>query len=1012
MLPTIMPKKSRVFHFAGRLACLCAVALSAAAGPAPEMDPAFIVDSWTAENGPGKGPPDNEIISVIQTLDGYLWLGTLHGLARFDGVNFTCFNKNNTPGLNSDRIVHLFEDSRTNLWVGTDAGDILIVNQGRIQALNLGHATHEKRLVSAAEDSAGAVWLYTADAQLMRYRNGNIDALSLNFQTPPITRMIAIEKPGELWIADVGGMHALQAEHFQPKAVVIDQSLPAARLDFILPSPSGGIWCLKDGRVLKIHGAGRQTDFGAYPWGNSAIKAACEDAEGHLIVGTLGSGIYWYDESHGYEHISKREGLSSDLILSLWLDREGNLWAGTDGDGLNRVKRKEFSTSANLHPWVAQSISADGHDGLWAAFNAHGMSYWTTNSVQAFGIGQASNAWSVLVDTQRRVWGGTLGEGLFRLQDNRFQPAPDTAILGPQIFALFEGHDGQIWAGTRNGLARFDGQNWKLFTTRDGLADNAVRAIAEDAGGTIWAGTENGGLASFKGGKFVSFRAGADGPPGDDISCLYPETNGVLWVGTAGHGLARLENGKWTRFASTNGLASDNISYITGDDAGFLWIGSVAGLMRVSRQSLDNFAAGVTNVISCRTYGKADGLPTRECSAGSQPATGRTPDGRLWFATTKGVVSVLPAQLKTNLQPPLVKIESVRVEGRQQITNRLVSSWPQSVTIPPGGEELEIQYTALNFSAPDQVRFKCWLQGHEARPTDVGAERIARYPKLPPGRYTFHVQACNEDNVWSGPDGAVLTILVQPQFWQTAWFRLGGILFLLGIVAASVRYVSTQKLRRQLQAHRQREALEHERARIARDLHDQIGANLTQVALLGEMAEADKDAPAEVEQHAQQISQTARETTRGLDEIVWAVNPANDTLDGLVNYAGKYAQEYLALAGVRCRADLPAQLPAILIAPEVRHNVFLAFKEAVHNVVKHAQATEARIRLRLEPEQLILEVEDNGRGVPHLDSKPNRNGLRNMKKRMEDIHGGFSIGPAPERGTIVRLTAPVKLNHG
>jgi signal transduction histidine kinase len=250
-------------------------------------------------------------------------------------------------------------------------------------------------------------------------------------------------------------------------------------------------------------------------------------------------------------------------------------------------------------------------------------------------------------------------------------------------------------------------------------------------------------------------------------------------------------------------------------------------------------------------------------------------------------------------------------------------------------------------------------------------------------------------------------VVVQPQFWQTGWFRAAAIVFILGMVAAIVRYLSTQKLHRQLQSLQHREALEHERARIARDLHDQLGANLTQVALLGEMAEADKDAPAEVESHAQQISLTARETTRSLDEIVWAVNPANDTLDGLVNYAGKYAQEYLALAGLRCRADLPAQLPAISIPPEVRHNVFLAFKETVHNVVKHAQATEARIRLRLEPGQFILEIEDNGRGTGNQPAPQNRNGLRNMKKRMEDIHGEFSISSGANGGTIVQLKIPI-----
>jgi signal transduction histidine kinase len=597
---------------------------------------------------------------------------------------------------------------------------------------------------------------------------------------------------------------------------------------------------------------------------------------------------------------------------------------------------------------------------------------------------------------------------LFQLQAGHFQPAPGAGILGPKIFALFEGRDGQLWAGTQNGLGNFDGQKWRLLTTRDGLSENTVRAVAEDGGGNLWVGTESRGLNFFKVGKFTAERQGENSLPGDDISCLYADQDGVLWVGTSGHGLARLQNGSWTRYATTSGLASDSISYLIEDDAGYLWIGSNAGLMRVPKKSLNDFANGKTNVISCRTYGKADGLPTRECSAGSQPAACRTPDGKLWFPTIKGLAFVNPADLKPHFQPPSVMIESVLVDGREQKTNQLDSAWQSSVTIPPGGEELEIYYTALNFSAPELVRFKCWLEGHETSWSEAGDERVARYPKLPPGDYRFHVEACNEDNIWSGPDAAVVSIIVQPQFWQTGWFRLAGVVFILGIVAAIVRYLSTQKLQRQLQSLQQRETLEKERARIARDLHDQLGANLTQVALLGEMAEADKDSPAEIESHAQQISQTARETTRSLDEIVWAVNPANDTLDGLVNYAGKYAQEYLALAGLRCRAELPAQLPAISIPPEVRHNVFLAFKEAVHNVVKHAQATEARIRLRLEPGKFILEIEDNGRGAGNQTAPQNRNGLRNMKKRMEDIHGEFWIGAAPERGTIARLTVPVK----
>jgi signal transduction histidine kinase len=266
--------------------------------------------------------------------------------------------------------------------------------------------------------------------------------------------------------------------------------------------------------------------------------------------------------------------------------------------------------------------------------------------------------------------------------------------------------------------------------------------------------------------------------------------------------------------------------------------------------------------------------------------------------------------------------------------------------------------------------------------------------------------ACNEDGNWNN-NGATMDVFVLPQFWQTRTFQFAVSLLVLALIVGIVRYVSTQKLHRQVQSLKQREALERERARIARDLHDQLGANLTQVALLGEMAEADKDLPAEVESHTRQISQTARETTRSLDEIVWAINPSNDTLEGLANYVCKYAQEYLALANLPCRVDVPAQLPAAAIPPEVRHNVFLAFKEAVHNVIKHAQASEVWIRLRLRPGHFTVQVQDNGRGLGGRQAD-HRNGLRNMKKRMDDIGGDFSVSSGANGGTLVELTVPLK----
>jgi signal transduction histidine kinase len=341
-------------------------------------------------------------------------------------------------------------------------------------------------------------------------------------------------------------------------------------------------------------------------------------------------------------------------------------------------------------------------------------------------------------------------------------------------------------------------------------------------------------------------------------------------------------------------------------------------------------------------------------------------------------------------------------------TNHLRAPPLQQVVIPPGKGGLEIHYTSLNLAAADRARFRFWMENHEGDWTPPNDKRVAYYGKLPPGRYRFHVTACNEDGAWSEP-GASLAVTVLPPFWQTWWFLTATGLGLLGFVVGSVHYVSTQKLQRQLASLRQQEALEKERARIARDIHDQLGANLTQVSLLGELVESDKDQPEEVAAHARQISQTALDTTRALDEIVWTVNPSNDTLDGLITYICKYAQEYLAVAGLRYRLDAPAQLPPTPITPEVRHNVFLAAKEAITNVVRHAKASAASLRLRLEPDSFTLEIQDNGRGLANFDPKAaqSRNGLRNMGRRMEEVGGSFSIAPAPEGGAVVSLKAPL-----
>jgi signal transduction histidine kinase len=610
---------------------------------------------------------------------------------------------------------------------------------------------------------------------------------------------------------------------------------------------------------------------------------------------------------------------------------------------------------------------------------------------------------SVLVDVNSNLWAGAYG-GVLQMDGTNLIRTLVPEFPG-KVTTLYQDRNKKVWAGAENGLMFWSGSNWISFPLPDSSAVHSIHAIVDDSEGNLWVGTEGGGLKRVREGRGESFTR-TNGLPSNNVSSLYLDRDGVLWVGTSG-GLARLFHGHWTSYSKNEGMITDGIAYIIEDDQVNLWLGSTVGLMCVQKKELNEIASGTARTALFRSFGQADGLPSGECSFGFQPAACHASDGKLWFPTIRGVASIMPSALQPNTNPPPVIIESVLIDGVAQNAQTLRSPVPASLQVRPGQEILEIDFTSLDLTAPLRGRFKYRLEGFESAWIEKAADvRFASYTKLPPGDYQFHVRACNEDGKWSDAD-AVLAVHVLPPFWRTWWFICASSICLLAWIVGSVYYVSTQKLHRQLESLRQHEALEKERARIARDLHDQLGANLTQVALLSEMAETDKDLPDEVEAHAKQISQTALETTHALDEIVWTVNPSNDTLDGLINYVCKYAQEYLALADLKYRLEVPSQLPTTPISPELRHNVFLAAKESVNNVVKHARATSAWLRLRLEPHQFTLEIEDNGRGIAPADEKKGRNGLRNMRKRMQDIGGEFQMTPGAEGGTRVRLIAPL-----
>ena len=993
-------------------AWLCACGSAYAAEPKGR----FAVDVF----GPAQGLPSSAVLAVTQTRDGYLWVGTLAGLARFDGVQFAVFDENNTPGLNSSQIIRLYEDRQTNLWIGAENGNIALAKGGKVTSVDIGRGPVGS-LTAICEDTNGAVMLYTDKGVLARCRDGKVDAVWHPGSGAPSTCWALVaEQSGRLWVGTDTSLFALN-----PIPVVTDEVSPI-RLNFLLASKRGGYWRLANGVIQKWNGDRMERDLGAYPWASTlTITAACEDLDGNLVVGTYGDGVYWFDAEGKATRISKEDGLSHNSVLCMTVDREGSLWVGTNGGGLDRIRRKLFDVLERTRGSVVQSVCEDGKGSLWIGYTGNRVDHYTGGGAQRFRLIPGTlpvdvdpdtllDVKSVFVGRKQGALGGNwvlsgtwgaMGPHLFQLELGQFAPLALQEGLDSKVSAIFQDRAGRLWLGTEHGLLRFD--DLRLFTTRDGLSADDVRAIAEDPAGNLWIGTKGGGLSLMHDSRFTCFTK-TNGLPGNSVSAVEVDSQGVLWVATSG-GLARFGGGKWTHYSKQEGLASNSLGYLLEDGHGYLWVGSNAGLLRLKKAELNRFAEDPSALISCRVYGEQDGLPASECTSGSQPGALRGQDGTLWFPTIQGLAWLNPARLNLNTNPPPVVIEAVLIDGQLQNPETLRGAPPRTITVPAGKETLYIRYASLNLAAPDRGRFKYQLIGHETTPKELpGNVREVRYPKLPPREYQFHVTACNEDDIWNDV-GATLTVKVLPPFWQTWWFLTLTTVCLLGMIVGSVHYVSTQRLQRQLAALRQKEALEKERARIARDIHDQVGASLTQLSLLGELVEGDKNNPDEVAGHARQIEQTALETTHALDEIVWTVNPSNDTLDSLITYVCKYAQDYLAVAGLRYRLEAPPQLPGTPISPELRHNVFLASKEAITNVVRHAQAKSVSLRLRLEPASFTLEIEDDGLGLGGLDPKAaqTRNGLRNMRKRMEDIGGSFFMGPAPERGAVIRLTAPL-----
>jgi signal transduction histidine kinase/streptogramin lyase len=747
-------------------------------------------------------------------------------------------------------------------------------------------------------------------------------------------------------------------------------------------------------------------DLGLMPLPKSdmIVTTMYEDRKGAVWIGTYGGGVLRFKDGQ-FTSFNTKNGLSHDVVLSIYEDEDGNLWVGTNGGGVNRLRERIFTTYDMRHGLsdnVILSLCA-GHDGaVWIGTDAAGLNRYKDGACEVFARRERlrnESVWALHEDKNKNLWIGTWGGGIYRYDGRNYVHfGSKDGLSSHYVRAIYEDRHGVLWFGTYDGgLNRFENGKFTVLSTRDGLAHNDVRAIYEDSEGTLWVGTGGGGISCWRGGKFHTFTR-TNGLPSNFVRTFFEDKSGVLWIGTPG-GLCRHQEGKFSSITRHEGLHDNMISQIFEDDAGNFWMGSNRGIFRARRSDLEAVAAGENRWLNCTSYDRGDGLGSAECSGGFQPPGCKTRDGRLWFPTTRGVSVVDPKNLKVNRKPPKVIIEELLVEG-------LKVSIGSPVRISAGRKHFEFRYTGLSFDAPRRIKFKYKLDGLDEEWSAADTKRLAYYSYVPPGQYVFKVMAANNDGFWNEL-GAVLPITVLPPFWKTWWFLTAVGLVLLAGLAAAVRYFSWQALQRKIVRLEQERAVEAERARISKDMHDSIGGSLTQIGLLGEIARRHAHHPSTIEVYADKISAAARDVAQTLDEIVWAANPERDTLEELISYLVHYAEDFFEVTRIRCHFDVPPEIPRLELPVEARHNIFLVAKEAFNNVAKYSKASEVQLVFAFAGKTMEMKIRDTGKGFSPETVVPG-NGLGNMRRRVEKIGGQFDLRSEVNRGTeiSVRIKLP------
>ena len=946
------------------------------------------MEVWLTENG----LPQNTVHAITQTRNGYVWIATEGGLARYDGINFRIFDKQNTPQLPSNYIRALMEDRQGNLWIGTAEGLVRLRSGNetvftRVEGLpnNSIQSLYEDRLGNVCVATTGGLTVLKGDA--VTNFPANDRSISGSIQA------VFEDSEGAFWIGTPYGLTRFKDGKFS--TFTERDGLGSNSVRAIQQTRDGGLWF---GTLsgLSVFRNGVFTTYRMRDGLNSdRILSLIADRDGTLLVGTA-SGLNRLIENR-FSSFPLGHSLATSTVLALLEDREGNLWVGTESAGINLLKDTKFttySTRNGLASNLVRSVYGSSNGDIWIGTDGGGLSLLRNGHLTNYSIanGLSSNvAISLFADLGGTLWVGTTNglnryrEGTFTSQRSAGGPANES------VRSIFQDRDGYLWLGTRSGLTRIKGTESKTFTEADGLPNDLITALYQDSSGTLWIGSL-GGLTRFRNEEMTTYTT-KDGLSSDLVSAVYEDSDKTLWIATNGGGINRFKNGLFTTFTTKQGLIDDVIHSVLEDSKSNLWFSCSKGIFRASKSDFDQVASGNASSITPVTYGTTDGMLTRECSGGGSPSAWKDNLGRLWFATIRGVAMIDPSNIKTNDQAPPVVIEQLRTDDQNTILSN-------NAEISAGQTRFDFYYTAPSFVAPEKVRFRYKLEGFDRDWIDGGSRRIASYTNLRPGNYRFLVTACNDDGVWNNT-GATLSFYLKPYFYQTIWFYILCLLALIIIGWQIYRF----RLR-QMQA--QFGAVLAERTRIAREIHDNLAQEMLGISLQLEVVARTLPPSAELaKSHLDRVRILVRHGIAEARRYVWDLRSQALEKSDLPKALSDTARRLTADTPIQVQVDVSGTfrpLPRL-----VEDNVLRLGQEAINNAVKHAEAQHIFVNLRFDPRGLQLAVRDDGRGF-HYDAPQdgeNHFGLIGMRERAEQIGGTLTIYSANGSGTEVIVDVPI-----